>query len=247
MIYIKAATTKSPVTNTNECEEFTMNFNDAIKKSVLEGFSYADMSNAKIFTTLIITFLIAVYIFIVYKKVTKSAFYFKNFNISMAIISVVTAGIILAMQSSIVISLGMVGALSIVRFRTAIKDPMDLLFLFWSIGTGIICGAGLYKIAVILAVLVTIGLLILDLFPVRISPYLLIINADSADREDDILALIQQNAGYYKLKSKNISSGSMDLIYETRSKNEKELVNSLSRLDGILSVSLLSHDGEVKQ
>ena len=152
------------ITNTNECEEFTMNFNDAIKKSVLEGFSYADMSNAKIFTTLIITFLIAVYIFIVYKKVTKSAFYFKNFNISMAIISVVTAGIILAMQSSIVISLGMVGALSIVRFRTAIKDPMDLLFLFWSIGTGIICGAGLYKIAVILAVLVTIGLLILDLF-----------------------------------------------------------------------------------
>ena len=74
----------------------------------------------------------------------------------------------------------------------------------------------------------------------------MIINADSADREDDILALIQQNAGYYKLKSKNTSSGSMDLIYETRSKNEKELVNSLSRLDGVLSVSLLSHDGEVK-
>ena len=108
-----------------------MSFNDAIKKSVLEGFSYADLSTTKIMTTLIITFAIALYIFFVYKMVTKSAFYFKSFNISMAIISVVTAGIILAMQSSIVISLGMVGALSIVRFRNAIKDPMDILFLFW--------------------------------------------------------------------------------------------------------------------
>ena len=124
-------------------ENKRMSFNDAIKKSVLEGFSYADLSTTKIMTTLIITFAIALYIFFVYKMVTKSAFYFKSLNISMAIISVVTAGIILAMQSSIVISLGMVGALSIVRFRTAIKDPMDLLFLFWSIGTGIICGAGL--------------------------------------------------------------------------------------------------------
>lgn len=156
-----------------------MNFSDVIKKSVMEGFSYADLSTTKIIITLAITFLIAVYIFFVYKLVTKSAFYFKSFNISMAIISVVTAGIILAMQSSIVISLGMVGALSIVRFRTAIKDPMDLLFLFWSIGTGIICGAGLYKVAIILAVLVTVGILVLDLLPVRISPYLLIINADT--------------------------------------------------------------------
>ena len=224
-----------------------MGFKDVFKKSFLEGFTSMDITTGKIAATLIVTALLALYIFAIYRLVTRKVFYSKNFNISLAVMSLITSAIILAMQSNLVISLGMVGALSIVRFRTAIKDPMDLLFLFWSIGTGIICGAGLYKIAVILAVLVTIGLLILDLFPVRISPYLLIINADSADREDDILTLIQQNAGYYKLKSKNISSGNMDLIYETRSKNEKELVNSLSRLDGVLSVSLLSHDGEVKQ
>ena len=166
-----------------------MNFGDVIKNSVLEGFTYADLSTTKILTTLVITFVIAIYIFCVYKLVTKSAFYFKNFNVSMAIISVVTAGIILAMQSSIVISLGMVGALSIVRFRTAIKDPMDLLFLFWSIGTGIICGAGLYKIAVILAVLITIGILVLAMLPVSISPYLLIVNAISKEAENEIEAL----------------------------------------------------------
>ncbi len=223
-----------------------MNFSDVIKKSVMEGFSYADLSTAKIIITLSITFLIAVYIFFVYKLVTKSAFYFKSFNISMAIISVVTAGIILAMQSSIVISLGMVGALSIVRFRTAIKDPMDLLFLFWSIGTGIICGAGLYKVAIILAVLVTVGILILDLLPVRISPYLLIINADRKDAEDKIIPVVKEVAGGYRLKSKNITAGGLDMILEVKAKNEKELLDRLSALKEVTSVSLLAHDGEVK-
>lgn len=223
-----------------------MNFNDVIKKSVLEGFSYADLSTAKIMTTLLITFLIAVYIFFVYKKITKSAFYFKSFNVSMAIISVVTAGIILAMQSSIVISLGMVGALSIVRFRTAIKDPMDLLFLFWSIGTGIICGAGLYKIAIILAFLVTIGILILDMMPVRLSPYLLIINADTKEVEEEIIGTVKKMAGTYRLKSKNVTKDGMDLILEVRAGKEKELVDSLSEMKGITAVSLLAHDGEVK-
>ena len=164
----------------------------------------------------------------------------------MAIISVVTAGIILAMQSSIVISLGMVGALSIVRFRTAIKDPMDLLFLFWSIGTGIICGAGLYKVAIILAILVTVGILVLDLLPVRISPYLLIINSDTKEAEDKIISIVKEIAGGYKLKSKNITAGGMDLILEVKAKNEKELLDRLSQLKEITAVSLLAHDGEVK-
>lgn len=223
-----------------------MGFSDVIKKSVMEGFSYADLSTTKILTTLVITFAIAVYIFFVYKMVTKSAFYFKNFNVSMAIISVVTAGIILAMQSSIVISLGMVGALSIVRFRTAIKDPMDLLFLFWSIGTGIICGAGLYKVAIILAVLVTIGILILDMLPIKVSPYLLIINAESKEIEDPVIAMVKEMGGSYRLKSKNITKSGMDLILEVKTKNDKELVNRISGLDGIKTVSLLFHEGEVK-
>ena len=223
-----------------------MNFNDMIKKSVIDGFSYADLTTTEIIITLVITFAIALYIFQVYKLVTKSAFYFKSFNVSMAIISVVTAGIILAMQSSIVISLGMVGALSIVRFRTAIKDPMDLLFLFWSIGTGIICGAGLYKVAIILAVMVTVGILILDLLPVRISPWLLIINADSGEREDEVLAVLEEEKSRFRLKSKNLTSNGMDLILEVKAREENKLVDRLSGLPGIVSVSLLAHDGDVK-
>ncbi|MCI8353770.1 MAG: DUF4956 domain-containing protein [Lachnospiraceae bacterium] len=223
-----------------------MNFNDMIKKSVIDGFSYADLTTTEIIITLVITFAIALYIFQVYKLVTKSAFYFKSFNVSMAIISVVTAGIILAMQSSIVISLGMVGALSIVRFRTAIKDPMDLLFLFWSIGTGIICGAGLYKVAIILAVMVTVGILILDMLPVRISPWLLIINADSGEREDEVLAVLEEEKSRFRLKSKNLTPNGMDLILEVKAREENKLVDRLSGLPGIVSVSLLAHDGDVK-
>lgn len=223
-----------------------MSFSDVIKKSVMEGFSYSDLSTTKIMTTLIITFVIAAYIFTVYGMVTKTAFYYKSFNVSMAIISVVTAGIILAMQSSIVISLGMVGALSIVRFRTAIKEPMDLLFLFWSIGTGIICGAGLYKIAVILAVLVTVGILLFDMLPVRVSPYLLIVNASSKTVEDDILFAVKEAGGSYKIKSRNLSKNGMDMILEVKTKNDRELVDRISEMPGIREVSLLAHNGEVK-
>ena len=221
-----------------------MSFSDVIKKSVLEGFSYTDISTSKIIVTLAITFLISVYIFFVYKYISKSSFYFKSFNVSMAIISVVTAGIILAMQSSIVISLGMVGALSIVRFRTAIKDPMDLLFLFWSIGTGIICGAGLYKIAILLAILVTIGILLLDMIPLRKSPFILIINTDS-DAMEQIDTILKNHARFYKIKSHNIKKNAEDIIIELRTDDGNVLVKEIAAIPAVTNVSLVQQDGEV--
>lgn len=223
-----------------------MNFTDVLKKSVVEGFSYTDISAAKVMITLGITFAICVYIFFIYRFITKSAFYSKSFNVSMAIISVVTAGIILAMQSSIVISLGMVGALSIVRFRTAIKDPMDLLFLFWSIGTGIICGAGLYQIAVIVCVIVTIGILILDLLPVRKSPFLLIVNSSNKKIEENMKNTLTKYSKYYKVKSRNITGQGIDMIIELRTDSETELIEQISAIEDIASVSLLAHDGEIR-
>ena len=115
------------------------NFSDIFKKSFLEGFTGGDISTGRIAATLAVTALIALYIFVIYRVVTRKTFYSKTFNISLVALAVVTSAIILAMQSNLVISLGMVGALSIIRFRTAIKDPMDLVFLFWSISVGIRC------------------------------------------------------------------------------------------------------------
>ena len=119
-----------------------MSFKDIFKKSFLEGFASTEITTLTVVTALGVACLLALYIFFVYRVVTRKTFYSKNFNITLAGVTVITASLILTMQSSVVLSLGMVGALSIVRFRTAIKEPMDLMFLFWSISVGIICGSG---------------------------------------------------------------------------------------------------------
>ena len=211
-----------------------------------EGFSYADFSTTKMAVTLGLTFLIAVYIFFVYRFITRNTFYNKNFNITMAIISVVTAGIVIAMQSNFVISLGMVGALSIVRFRTAIKEPMDLLFLFWSIGTGIVCGAGLYELAIVIALVVTFGLLVLQLVPVMASPMLLVIKLNNIDKEETVLSTVKKSTQKYKIDSKSITNGRENLIMEIRSKDYSSLTNEISKIEGVVSVTLMHHEGEVK-
>lgn len=223
-----------------------MSFSDSIKKSVLEGFTYVDFPTTKIVVTLGITFLIAAYIFCVYRFLARGSFYNKNFNIAMAVISVVTAGIVIAMQSSLVISLGMVGALSIVRFRTAIKEPLDLLFLFWSIGTGIICGAGLYELSVIVALSVTFGLVVLQLVPLAAEPMLLVIKMNNTDSEPEVLAKIKDSTQKYRVDSKSITGGKENLIIEIRSKQYSRLTNEISKIEGVSNVTLLHHEGEVR-
>ena len=222
-----------------------MGFQDVFKKSFLEGFTSMDITSAKIMATLFMTALLALYIFFIYRLVTRKVFYSKNFNISLAAMSLITAAIILAMQSNLVISLGMVGALSIIRFRTAIKDPMDLVFLFWSISVGIICGAGLYEVAFITSVAVTVCILVLDLLPVAKTPMMLVINSSVMDGEDEILEVVDKYAKAYKVKSRNLSKGRLDMVVELRVKDESGLVSEVAAIEGMISASLIAHDGEV--
>lgn len=223
-----------------------MSFTDVIKKSILQGFTNTDIPTIQIVMTLGITFLIALYIFFIYRMVNKTALYDKSFHVSMAIISVITAGIIIAMQSSIVISLGMVGALSIVRFRTAIKNPMDLLFLFWSIGVGIICGAGLFEIALIVSLMVTIGIFFLEFMPDNKKPYLLIINGSCELDETEVLDCVRKYSKNVKVRSRNMKKNGTDYIIEVHTKQEKELLVELDKIEAISQLSLLSHEGEVR-
>lgn len=223
-----------------------MSFNDIIKNSVLNAFSTPGFSTKNAVLSLGVCFLIAVYIYFVYRFISRTTFYDKSFSVSMAMVSVVVAGIILAMQANLIISLGMVGALSIVRFRTAIKEPMDLLFLFWSISTGIICGANLYELAILVALVCTMGILFLQIVPIRTSPYLIIINAQDKNAESDILSTIQKYSPRYKVDSKNIGQRGMDLIVEIRSKNANQLVDELSEIKLVSTASLLYHDAPVK-
>ena len=159
--------------------------------------------------------------------------------------SIITAAIILAMQSNLVISLGMVGALSIVRFRTAIKDPMDLVFMFWSISIGIICGAGLYEVALVTSVAVTVFILVLDMIPVSKAPMMLVINSSQMDGEQQILDIVGKYSKSYKVKSRNLSKGRLDMVVELRVKDESALVSEVAALEGMIGASLIAHDGEV--
>ncbi len=220
-------------------------FKDIFKKSFLEGFAASEITTVTVVAALGIACVLALYIFFVYRVVTRKTFYSKNFNISLAGITVITASLILTMQSSVVLSLGMVGALSIVRFRTAIKDPMDLMFLFWSISVGIICGAGLAQVAVILSVVITVGILVLDQLPVAKAPMILVVNAGDLDAEARITETIQKYVKHVTVKSRNMTAASLDLVYELRTGDGAQLVRDLMRLESVTSASLLSHDGEV--
>ena len=223
-----------------------MSFKDIISNNFISGFSGADSTVAEIVMTLGITFLIAMYLFAVYRFITENAFYSKEYNISMVAMAIVTAGIILAMQSSLVISLGMVGALSIVRFRTAIKEPIDLLFLFWSIGTGIICGAGLYKVAVVLAVCVTIAIAILRFIPDRRSGMLLFVGFDGGLSTDEIKEAVSPYGRVVSVKSVNVTSSGTNTVFEVRVRDADEMVKALKNLSGVDTVSLVAHDGEFR-
>ena len=221
-----------------------MGFGDIFKNSFMEGFYSTDVSLATVLLSMAIVCLIALYIFFAYRLLTRRTFYNKNFGISLAALAIITAAIILTIQSSIVISLGMVGALSIVRFRTAIKEPMDLVFLFWSISAGIICGAGLYSLAIIASLIVTVALLVLDLIPVTKAPMLLVVSSTDMEGENALLDVVKRYSKYYRVKSRTLSMGRMDLIVEVRVREEAALVKEASALEGMDSVSLLSHDGE---
>lgn len=222
-----------------------MSFKDIFKKSFLEGFASTEITTTTIVAAMAIACALAFYIFLTYRVVTRKTFYSKNFNITLAGITVITAALILTMQSSVVLSLGMVGALSIVRFRTAIKDPIDLMFLFWSISVGIICGAGLAQVAVILSVVLTLGILILDQMPVAKAPMILVVNAEDFSVEEAVCKAVSEFVKHYHVKSRNMTRNTLDLVIELRTDRGREVVQRVMAVDGVTSVSLLSHDGEV--
>lgn len=223
-----------------------MNFSDIFKNSFVNMFAQTNISTSQIFMSMLVTCVIALYIFAVYRLLARKTFYNKSFNMSLTAITLITSIVILTVQSNIVISLGMVGALSIVRFRTAVKDPMDLAFMFWAIAAGIACGASMIEIAIIGSLFITIMMFALDRVPVARAAQILVINANAgADYMDDVKAAVEEHSKYFKVKSRNVSDTQLDVVVEVFTKDEDELVKAVKGLDKVNSVSLLAHDGEV--
>lgn len=220
-------------------------FKDVFKKSFIEGFTRYDATPENIIIVFTISLFFALYLFFAYRLLTRKTFYSKSFNIALPALVLITAGVILTIQSSVVISLGMVGALSIVRFRTAVKDPMDLVFLFWAISTGIICGAGLAQIASALAVVLTIALFVFDRIPVAKAPKILMVSADGYEAEKDIMAIVEKYCRIFVVKSRALSNNKINIVVEVRAKEEASLVQEIAALSSVTASTLLAHDGEV--
>ena len=221
-----------------------MSIQDIIKKSFLSQFN-SDISTATVIVTLLAAALIGTYIFVVYRMTCRKAFYSKSFAISLPVIAMITASIIISIQSSVVISLGMVGALSIVRFRTAVKDPMDLAFLFWTISAGIICGATLFEVAVEASILITVVMMLLHFVPNAKPALLLLVNGRDSKIQAELNQVLKSSTSSYSIKSRNVTAEGIDLIVELKTKDEETLMEKVLAIPMVESATLMTHDGEI--
>ncbi len=226
-------------TNVNE----QINFSDIFKSSFIEKTTSFSLTDSII--GLVVAFLIGLFIYVVYKKTFNGVIYSHSFNISLLIMTMATALVIMGISNNVLLSLGMVGALSIVRFRTPIKDPMDLVYIFWSIVSGILCGAGFIPLVVIGSVLIGIVLLVFVNKITVENPFLLIVKADSGSSSEAIEAELKKLTSRYQLKSQSfMGSDEMETTYEVRMKTgESAMLAELKALPGIKSAVMVSYDG----
>lgn len=222
----------------------TANFNEIFKSSFAEKIttvSFVDM-----FIALLLALVIGLFIMQVYKKTFKGVMYSESFAISLIGLSLITTVIILAVTSNVVLSLGMVGALSIVRFRSAIKEPIDIVYLFWSISVGIIIGAGLIPLAIVGSIFIGIVLILFVNRKTVNNPYILVITCADDDAENGALKIVSKNVEKYNVKSKTVSPiNGIEMTVEILLKNKStNFVNEISKADGISNVVLVSYNGD---
>lgn len=219
-----------------------MTFNDIFKSSFLEkagSFSAVDFVIA-----MIIAFVLGLFIFLVYKKTFNGVMYSAGFGVSLIALTLITTLVILAVTSNVVLSLGMVGALSIVRFRTAIKEPLDIAYLFWSIAVGIVLGAGLLPLAVFGSLFIGIVLIVFVNKKPTDHPYIMIISCN-AEAEKEVLELMKESVKKQVLKSKTVSKSGLEMTIEVRLKgDDSSFVNRIAGLSGVENAVLVSYNGD---
>ncbi|MCI5615350.1 MAG: DUF4956 domain-containing protein [Clostridia bacterium] len=220
-----------------------MTFNDIFKSSFLEN-----VTEFSILDTLIglgFALVIGLFIFVIYKKTLTGVLYSNGFALTLVGLSLVTTLVIMAVTSNVVLSLGMVGALSIVRFRAAIKEPVEIVFLFWSLAVGIVIGAGMIPLAVIGSVIIGLILLLFANRKVRHNPYILVLSCADEGAESAALELLGRNTAHWQVKSKTVTASGIELTAELRARDASTaFVNEISRLPGVGNATLVSYNGE---
>ncbi len=221
----------------------TTTFDDIFKSSFLEKSSSFSLIDSLI--GMVTAFLVGLYIYWVYKKTFNGVIYSHSFNISLMVMTLTTALVIMGISQNVLLSLGMVGALSIVRFRTPIKDPMDLIFLFWSVAAGILSGAGFIPLVAVGSVVIGLVIILFQHKIVVENPYLLVVKFDDEAANTEIEHILTNSTKKYMLKSKTIVQDyEFEVTYEVRMKeNDSQLVSSIAKVDGVSSSVMLSYDG----
>ena len=220
-----------------------MTFSDVFKSSFLSNIN--SFSTLDVLLALGLSFILGLFIFIIYKKTYSGVMYSDSFGVSLIAMSMVTSLVIIAVTSNVVLSLGMVGALSIVRFRTAVKEPMDIAFLFWAIAVGIVLGAGLLPLAVIGSVIIGIIIVIFSTRKIGDTPYILVVNLKDSSAEEASYDIIKASAKKSILKSKAVSKDAMELTYEIRLNDDStEFVNLVCASEGVSDAVLVTYNGE---
>ena len=220
-----------------------MNFSDIFKSSFLE--SVTEFSVLDTLIGMLFALVIGIFIFIIYKKTFSGIMYSTGFAMSLIGLSLVTTLVIMAVTSNVVLSLGMVGALSIVRFRAAIKEPMEIVFLFWSLAAGIVIGAGMIPLAVIGSAIIGIILVIFVSKKIRNTPYILIINCSDEKAEESALNIIKNSVDKYVVKSKTVNDAGIELTAEIRVKDSATgFVNRVNEIGGVDGATLVTYNGE---
>ena len=220
-----------------------MSFNDIFKSSFLESISEFSVTDTLI--GLAFALAIGLFIFVIYKKTLTGVMYSSGFALTLVGLSLVTTLVIMAVTSNVVLSLGMVGALSIVRFRAAIKEPVEIVFLFWSLAAGIVIGAGMIPLAVIGSAIIGVILLLFANRKLHESPYLLVVNCADEDAEKAALDIVGKSTKHCLVKAKTVNASGIEVTAELRTRDgETAFLNELTRLPGIGNATLVSYNGE---
>lgn len=220
-----------------------MTFSNIFKSSFLE--SVTEFSPLDMLLGMLVALVVGLFIFVIYKRTFTGVMYSTGFALTLVGLALVTTLVIMAVTSNVVLSLGMVGALSIVRFRTAIKEPMEIVFLFWSIAAGIVIGAGMIPLAVVGSAIIGVVLLVFSNHKSRENPYILVLSCADEKAEQAALALLKDTVKRYGIKTKTVTADGIELTAELRTRNDDTaFVNRLTALHGISSATLVSYNGE---
>ena len=227
----------------DDTKEGHMTFNDIFRSSFLENvkdFSVTDLMLGMLFAVAI-----GLYIFLVYKKTFSGVMYSAGFAMTLPGLTMVTTLVIMAVTSNVVLSLGMVGALSIVRFRAAIKEPMEIVYLFWSLAAGIVIGAGMVSMAVTGSLIIGLILILFANHKIQMNPYIIVLTCSRQVAEEEALSSLQNMVEKCVLKTRSVSQAGIEITAEIRLKNEDSgFIHSLYGIEGVDSAVLVSYNGD---